>query len=73
MKKRKQSFQERSRIYTNLRILFFDKQKYTKAFVKSIIKYFSDFVELYQYYLKSLSKFELKKKPKDVFMYGSLH
>ena len=41
MKKRKDNFQERSRIYTNLKNIFFEKQKHTKNFLKTIIKYFS--------------------------------
>ena len=73
MKKRKTSFEERSAILLHLKVIYFEKQKYSKAFFKSIVKYFTDFVELYQSYLKANSKFELKKKPKDIFIYGALY
>lgn len=42
--------------------MFFEKQKNTKAFLKNVIRYFEDYVDLYASLHKSIGKLELKKK-----------
>lgn len=72
MKRRFDSFQERVRICETIKVMFFEKQKNTKLFLKNMMKYFEDYVELYTSLYKSLGKLELKKKYQVTTMYASI-
>lgn len=52
--------------------MFFEKQKNTKAFLKNVIRYFEDYVDLYASLQKSIGKLELKKKYENTTMYTAL-
>ena len=72
MKKRVASFVERTRIYDILKTKLDEKQKYTKSFIRSVIKYFEDYVNLYQNLKKTLSKFDLGRKYKTQITYAGV-
>jgi len=72
MTKRVESFQERVRVCDTIRAMFFEKQKNTKIFLKNLIRYFEDYVEIYTSLYKSINKLELKKKYENSTMYTAI-
>ena len=72
MTKRVESFQERVRVCDTIREMFIEKQKNTKIFLKNLIRYFEDYVEIYTSLYKSINKLELKKKYENSTMYTAI-
>ena len=72
MEKRRKSFNERGKIFTLLLTKYQDKQKYTKSFLKSLTKFFEEYVSLYHSLKKAISKFDLSKKYKVQINYAGV-
>lgn len=72
MQRRVESFQERTRICDTIRAMFFEKQKNTKAFLKNVIRYFEDYVEIYTSLAKSIGKLDLRRRYEHTTMYTAV-